>query len=244
MRFIIPTFLLLQVFTAFNVSAVPSDSTAIIAEWCRQQRIFFEQANYRKAALYYDSLDNVFPDTVANEIPDFEFGISEPIAPFGLVTPEPIDYKVCYMGNISYQKLAEQADSKEQQKFNQRAEQIYDKGVRLYGALQMMQELHNDKLYESYEKQPHPIPDYATFYASIENSIKYQASLVEGKVFIQFIVEKDSSIRYTHIVKGVHEYYNEQVSKFMKSSQWVPAQLKGKPVRSILTIPIPIKNDR
>ncbi len=62
---------------------------------------------------------------------------------------------------------------------------------------------------------------------------------VEGKVFVQFIVEKDGTLSDIRAVRGIGAGCDEEALRVIKLSKpWVPARQRGVPVRQRLIIPI------
>ena len=62
---------------------------------------------------------------------------------------------------------------------------------------------------------------------------------VEGKVFVQFIVEPDGNIGDVTLLRGIGGECDEEALRVIKAMpQWKPAYFKGKPVRSRFQIPI------
>ena len=62
---------------------------------------------------------------------------------------------------------------------------------------------------------------------------------VEGKVFVQFIVEPDGSIGDVTLLRGIGGGCDEEALRVIKAMpQWNPAQFKGKPARSKFQIPL------
>ncbi len=58
---------------------------------------------------------------------------------------------------------------------------------------------------------------------------------VEGRVFVQLIVEKDGELTNLQVVKGIGAGCDEEAMRVIaKSSPWNPGQIDGKPVRQIL----------
>lgn len=77
----------------------------------------------------------------------------------------------------------------------------------------------------------------------IATSIVYpeqaKADEVEGRVFVQFIVEPDGSVGDVTLFRGIGSGCDEEAMRVIKTMpQWKPAQFKGKPVRSRFQIPI------
>ncbi len=65
---------------------------------------------------------------------------------------------------------------------------------------------------------------------------------VGGKVFVQFVIEKDGSISNVQVARGVEESIDQEAVRVVKSLPKVrPAKQRGKPVRMSFTLPINAK---
>ena len=68
---------------------------------------------------------------------------------------------------------------------------------------------------------------------------KAKAEGVEGKVFVQFVVDTDGSIAEATVLRGVGGECDDEALRVVKSMpKWQPATFKGKPVRSKYVMPI------
>ena len=68
---------------------------------------------------------------------------------------------------------------------------------------------------------------------------KAKTDNVQGKVFVQFVVETDGSIAEATVLRGVGGECDDEALRVVKSMpQWKPATFKGKPVRSKYVLPI------
>ncbi len=68
---------------------------------------------------------------------------------------------------------------------------------------------------------------------------KAKAEGVEGKVFVQFVVDTDGSIADATVLRGVGGECDDEALRVVKSMpKWQPATFKGKPVRSKYVMPI------
>ena len=79
-----------------------------------------------------------------------------------------------------------------------------------------------------------------------DDNIKYpeelQDSLIEGRVFVKCLVEKDGSISNVEIKKSVHKLLDDEAIRVVKlMPNWEPAMLDGKHVRIYFVIPIEFK---
>ena len=62
---------------------------------------------------------------------------------------------------------------------------------------------------------------------------------ISGKVYMQFVVEKDGSIGGVMVKKGVHPSLDAEAVRLVKSMPiWTPGRMDGQPVRVQFIIPI------
>lgn len=62
---------------------------------------------------------------------------------------------------------------------------------------------------------------------------------IQGKVFIQFVIEKDGSITDVKVSRGVDASLDKEAVRVVKSMpKWKPGKQRGKPVRVSYTLPI------
>lgn len=77
----------------------------------------------------------------------------------------------------------------------------------------------------------------------IQNNIQYPQDAIEqniqGKVYVKFVVEKDGTVSYVKIDKGVDPLLDKEALRVIRSMpKWKPAYSKGRPVRSVNRLPI------
>lgn len=77
----------------------------------------------------------------------------------------------------------------------------------------------------------------------IAKNVKYPVLAMEngiqGKVFIQFVIEKDGSITDVKVVRGVDSSLDKEAVRVVSSMpKWKPGKQRGKPVRVSYTLPI------
>jgi len=90
------------------------------------------------------------------------------------------------------------------------------------------------------EKEPE---GRAQFYSYISKHLKYpkaaQQSGAEGKVFVQFVIDKDGSITDIQIIKGLGFGMDEEAIRVIQSApKWMPGKQRGKPVKVRMSLPI------
>ncbi len=100
-----------------------------------------------------------------------------------------------------------------------------------------------EEIFTIVEHNPQPIGGYEAFYQYIYNEIEYprQAlrSGVEGKVFVQFIVNQNGELTDFVIIKGIGGGCDQEAVRVLrKAPKWNAGKQRGKPVRVQMIIPI------
>ena len=68
---------------------------------------------------------------------------------------------------------------------------------------------------------------------------RLHAENISNTVFVQFVIEKSGLISQTEILQGVNPEFDAEILQMVKSmTKWKPALVKGKPVRSLMLLPI------
>jgi len=73
--------------------------------------------------------------------------------------------------------------------------------------------------------------------------VKYPATAIRdgvtGKVTVTFIVEKDGKVSSVEVEKSLDQRLDDEAVKVISiSPKWTPGQIKGKPVRTRITVPV------
>lgn len=94
-----------------------------------------------------------------------------------------------------------------------------------------------------------PIGGMGAFYEFVKENLKYPAQArrmdIEGKVFVEFVVEKDGSITDVKTVKGIGAGCDEEAIRVLTASpKWKAAKQRGKAVRQRMVLPITFKMSR
>lgn len=101
------------------------------------------------------------------------------------------------------------------------------------------------QVYTTVEKSAMPEGGMTAFYKFIGANLKYPKRSknmgIEGRVFVEFIVEKDSSLTELKISQGVSSDLDEEAMRVISLSKWVPGTRQGKPVRQRVVLPISFK---
>jgi periplasmic protein TonB len=88
-----------------------------------------------------------------------------------------------------------------------------------------------------------PIGGWEAYYKAIGKALKYPRQAermnIEGKVFVQFVVDKDGSVTEVQILKGIGAGCDEEAIKaIMEGPKWKPGRQRALPVKSRMRFPI------
>jgi len=103
-----------------------------------------------------------------------------------------------------------------------------------------------DEIFSIVEDQPTPIGGISAFYQYIQKKMKYPAQArrmgIEGKVFVQFVVDKDGSITEVKAIKGIGAGCDEEAVRVIQGSpKWKPGKQRGRAVKVRMILPITFK---
>lgn len=107
----------------------------------------------------------------------------------------------------------------------------------------VVEEEETDKIFLVVEQPASPKGGMSAFYAFVHENIKYPAQArrmgVQGKVFVEFIVEKDGSLTNFTIVKGIGAGCDEEAIRILQiAPNWTPGKQRGIPVKQRMVMPI------
>ncbi|MFM8914185.1 MAG: TonB family protein [Flammeovirgaceae bacterium] len=100
-----------------------------------------------------------------------------------------------------------------------------------------------DKIFVVVEQVAAPQGGLENFYKSLAKNLKYPSAArhtgVEGRVFVQFIVNKDGSLSDFTIAKGIGAGCDEEAIRIIQEGpKWAAAKQRGKPVRQRMVLPV------
>jgi TonB family C-terminal domain len=83
--------------------------------------------------------------------------------------------------------------------------------------------------------------------SGLQQSIQYpefaQERRIEGRVFVEFVVDADGQPSSPHLTYGIHKLLNEEALRVVSQTDWVPAKQEGAPVRMAVTVPVNFRLD-
>jgi periplasmic protein TonB len=92
-----------------------------------------------------------------------------------------------------------------------------------------------DSIFIVAERQPEPMDGYASFYEQLSRKLKYPHQAIqmgtEGKVYVEFIVNKNGVPSDLKVIKGIGAGCDEEAMRVLSFMKWEPGKQRGKPVR-------------
>lgn len=103
-----------------------------------------------------------------------------------------------------------------------------------------------DDIFEVVEQSPEFSYQGMTLLQYLGKNTKYpaipQENGTEGRVIVQFVVNKDGSIVDVKVLRGVDPYLDKEAVRVISTMpKWEPGKQRGKPVRCKFTVPVLFK---
>jgi len=103
-----------------------------------------------------------------------------------------------------------------------------------------------DKIHYIVEVMPEFPGGFEAMYKWIAEHLKYPEEAVknkvQGRVFVQFVVEKDGTITQAEVKRSPNDLLSEEALRVVKlMPKWEPGKVGGKPVRSVFNLPVMFK---
>ena len=104
----------------------------------------------------------------------------------------------------------------------------------------------SDPVYRDEEQKPEFPGGDKELFKYVQATIKYPTEAyeqkIEGRVIVQFVVEKDGSISNVKVVRHVHPLLDEEAVRVIENMpKWEPGRQRGKAVRVKYTVPVSFK---
>lgn len=100
-----------------------------------------------------------------------------------------------------------------------------------------------DEVFTILDHQPRPIEGIKTFYEYISENMKYPEQAkemgIEGKVFVEFVVDKNGNLTKVKAIKGIGAGCDEEAVRVLKDApNWTPGNTGGMDVGVRMILPI------
>lgn len=105
------------------------------------------------------------------------------------------------------------------------------------------QEVEQNKVFDVVEQQPQYPGGMGALNQWLGSNIKYPAMAaengIEGRVIVQFVVERDGSVSGVHVVRGVDPSLDKEATRVVSQMpKWIPGKQNGSAVRVKYTVPV------
>jgi len=103
-----------------------------------------------------------------------------------------------------------------------------------------------DEIFTIVEDKPEFPGGEAAFYAYVGKNMKYPTTArrmgIEGRVFVQFIVDKAGNITNVEVIRGIGAGCDEEAARVVKECpKWKAGKQRGQPVKVKMVLPITFK---
>lgn len=100
-----------------------------------------------------------------------------------------------------------------------------------------------DEIFQIAETQPTPEGGMEAFYGFIRKNLVYPEQArrmgIEGKVYVEFVVDKTGKITDVRAIKGIGAGCDEEAVRVLKNAPpWSPGKQRGRAVKVRMTVPI------
>ncbi len=106
-----------------------------------------------------------------------------------------------------------------------------------------LEEEESEEIFIIVEDAPVPKGGLGAFYEYVNNNIKYPRQAlsmsIEGKVFVQFVVDKDGELTNIEVIRGIGGGCDEEAVRIIENApKWQAGKQRGKPVKVKMVLPI------
>jgi periplasmic protein TonB len=103
----------------------------------------------------------------------------------------------------------------------------------------------DEKIHILAEVQPKPVGGYEQFYSTLSKNLRYPRQairqFVDGKVYVEFVVDKKGKVVQPKILKGIGSGCDEEAMRVVALTQWEPGRQRGQPVNVRMVMPVAFK---
>ena len=100
----------------------------------------------------------------------------------------------------------------------------------------------DEKIHILAEVQPKPMGGYEQFYSTLSKNLRYPRQairqFVDGKVYVEFVVDKKGKVVQQKILKGIGSGCDEEAMRVVALTQWEPGRQRGQPVNVRMVMPV------
>jgi protein TonB len=98
-----------------------------------------------------------------------------------------------------------------------------------------------DEIFVAVEQQPKLIGGMQAVREAIDYPDLAEKTGIEGRVFVEFVVDKEGNVQNPTVVRGVHELLDKEALRVAKKMKFHPGKQRGDPVKVRFTLPVTFK---
>jgi TonB family protein len=99
-----------------------------------------------------------------------------------------------------------------------------------------------DNVYSVVEEAASPVGGMGELMKFIGDNLKYpaeaRAASIQGKVFVQFVVQEDGSVAEVELLRGIGGGCDEEAMRVIAATKWNPGKQRGAAIKQRMSIPI------
>ncbi len=100
------------------------------------------------------------------------------------------------------------------------------------------EEEEEDEIFMVVEEQPQLKGGMKALQESVEYPEFAKKAGIEGRVFVQFVVDEQGNVQNPRVTRGVHKLLNEAAIEAVKEQQFEPGMQRGEPVKVQMSLPV------
>ena len=105
---------------------------------------------------------------------------------------------------------------------------------------------YRDEAFTVIEQMPKPANGRREYYRYLGSNMQYPTEAkeagIEGRVFVEFIIDKDGSLIDLKVLKGIDKACDNEAIRVLKDApNWIPGKVAGIPVKVKMILPISYK---
>ena len=113
----------------------------------------------------------------------------------------------------------------------------------VFSSVELAQAQTDDTVYSLADEQPVFPGGMSAFFKYIQSEMQYpagdKAKGVQGRVFVEYIIEKDGTVTSAKILKSLSSDCDKEALRLISNSaKWTPGKIDGKAVRVKMALPL------
>lgn len=106
-----------------------------------------------------------------------------------------------------------------------------------------------DQIFKVIMESAVPAGGMAGLYQYLDKNVRYPEAAkkkkVEGKVFVEFVVERDGRVAHPRVLAGLGYGCDEEAIRLItNSARWTPGKMYGRPQRQLYVLPVQFGKER